>query len=188
MSIHARHVPLMLLLLTMLGACAMPVRQDAPALLPLLPPAALGTSHQSRQIVHAAFGEREMSVQCILTVDARQVTVIGLSPLGQRLFDIRYDGQTVAVEQSPLLPADLPVQRFLSDLQLAYWPLPAWRAALAGSDWQVSEPVPGTRRLHHHQRLIAEVHQPDDTPWQGRLWLSNFEFDYSLSIDAEPLP
>lgn len=188
MSIHTRHAPLTLLLMLLLCACAAPLRQASPELLPLLPPAALGSAHQSRQIVHAAFGERELSVQCILTVDAGQVSVIGLSALGQRLFALHYDGTTMRVEQSPLLPAELPVQRLLSDLQLTYWPLTAWQSALAGSPWQVSEPLPGTRRLHHRQQLVAEIHMPDDNPWQGRLWLSNFQFGYSLSIDAEPLP
>jgi hypothetical protein len=176
------------LLLALLQACAgAPPRPQPTSPLPTLPPAALGAVHSSRQIVHAAFGEREAALQCVLNIDAQQITVIGLNPTGQRLFSLVSDGSGNKIEQSPLLGAQLPPERFLADLQLVYWPLAAWRSATAGSDWSVSEPVAGTRRLHYRGRLVSEVHYADADPWRGRFWLSNFQFGYSLAVEAEPL-
>ena len=124
----------------------------------------------------------------MLSIDAQQIAVIGLSPTGQRLFSLVSDGSSNNIEQSALVPAPLPPERFLADLQLVYWPLTAWQTATAGSDWRVSEPVSGTRRLHYRGRLVAEVHYADADPWHGRFWFSNLQFGYSLAVAAEPLP
>lgn len=178
-----------LLCAALLQACAL--APAPPASLPLLQslsPAALGQSRRSRQIVHAAFGEREATLQCVLSVDAQRIGVIGLTATGQRLFGLDYDGSRSTVDASAMLPAQIPPERLLTDLQLVYWPLAAWQAATAGSAWRVSETVPGTRRLHYHERLVAEVHYAGGDPWNGRVWLSNFQFGYALTVDAQPLP
>jgi hypothetical protein len=176
-----------LLALWLLACVGAPVRPTPAAALPILSPAALGEVHRSRQIVHAAFGEREAALQCVLDIDAAHVTVIGLNPTGQRLFGLTYDGKASQIEQSPLIAAQIPPERFLADLQLVYWPLSAWQAATAGSDWSVTEPLPGTRRVKYQQKLVAEIHYAGTDPWRGRFWLSNFQFGYSLVVDAEPL-
>lgn len=46
----------------------------------------------------------------------------GLSVDGLSLFNLRYDGQLLVSEKSPLLPANLPPEWILMDLQLIYWP------------------------------------------------------------------
>lgn len=178
-----------LLCAVLLMACAAAPAPPAalPSLQPLAP-AALGASRRSRQIVHAAFGEREATLQCVLSVDAQRVGVIGLTASGQRLFGLDYDGSRSTVDAGSLLPTQIPPERLLTDLQLVYWPLAAWQAATAGGDWRVSESVPGTRRLHHRERLVAEVHYAGGDPWNGRVWLSNFQFGYALTVDAQPLP
>ncbi|MGQ0618682.1 MAG: DUF3261 domain-containing protein [Panacagrimonas sp.] len=169
-----------------LPACSL--LPQAPMSLPApLSPASLGQTRTVRQIVHAAYADHEATMQCVLSVDADRLRLIALGALGNRLFTLSHDGERSSLESVPPVPADLPPERLLDDIQFALWPLPALQARLAGSDWQLSEPTPGTRRLRFGGRLIAEVHYAGPDPWNGRLWLSNFQIGYTLTVDSAPL-
>jgi hypothetical protein len=72
----------------------------------------------------------------------------------------------------------------LADVQLALWPLAPVREAFRAAGLEVSEPFAGVRRVLRGGRLVAEVHYAGGDPWNGRLWLVNFEHDYSLTIDT----
>lgn len=170
-----------------LSACSLLPGHNILAPPPLLTPASLGSTGGALQVVHAAFGVREVSFQCVVDVDPQRLTLIGLSAEGQRWFGLRYDGSTVASESTPLAPAGLDPQHVLADLQFALWPLAALQQALAGTAWQVSEPAPATRRLRRDGQLVTEVHYASADPWRGRLWLSNFDAGYSLAVESGPL-
>jgi hypothetical protein len=167
-----------------LGGCAL-LPQAPPPELPLLPPASLGAPHSAAQVLHAAFGERELTLQCAVQADADAVTLIALGPLGQRAFTLRYDGHKLDAQTSPYAPQTLPPQRVLSDVQLALWPLAAWQQQLAGSDWSLTEPRPGLRRLRHGKQLVAEIHYEGSDPWHSHLWLANLPLGYTLEIEPQ---
>ena len=175
-----------LLLLTLTACSGLPLQQAAT--FPPLAPATLGTPRSTLQLLHGAFGDRELAFQCVVEATPRQLTLVGLGAQGQRWFSLRHDGTSLAVETSPLAPAALEPRRVLADLQLLLWPLTALQQAFVGTRWQVSEPVAATRRLWRNGRLIAEVHYTGADPWQGHAWLSNFEFGYSLAVESQPLP
>jgi Protein of unknown function (DUF3261) len=115
------------------------------------------------------------------------MTVVGLSSTGVRLFTVRYDGTEVHAGKGLPLPEQLTPERLLADLQLVFWPLASLQKPLQEAGWQVSEPAPGTRRLRHGDRLIAETHYGDQDAWTGRSWLVNLEYGYSLQIDSKAL-
>lgn len=171
-----------------LAACGIAPQKAVPAEFALLTPAMLGATRGALQIVHGAFGKNDVDFQCVVDVNPQQVTLVGLSALGLRWFSLRYDGLALEAETSSQAPELLKPRRVLADLQFALWPLPALQQALVDSAWQVTEPAPATRRLRRDGQLIAEVHYTGADPWQGRLWLSNFEFGYTLAIDSQPLP
>jgi hypothetical protein len=167
-----------------LSACAL-LPQLPPPPLPLLTPASLGMPRTSSQVLDVAFRQREFTLQCVVQVTPQEMTLIALAPLGQRAFTLSYDGQNLTADISPYVPKDLPPQRVLADLQLALWPLSAWQAQNAtGSEWQVSEPRAGLRRLRYNGRLIEEVHYADADPWNGRFWLVNIALGYTLDIQS----
>jgi hypothetical protein len=154
---------------------------------PLLAPASLGEERSVTQVVRGAFGPREMTMNCVVTVKDGVMTVVGLNAMGVRLFTIRYDGTTTTVDNSLPVPAQLTPERLLADLQLVHWPLRPLQAALRGDGWELSEPAPGTRRLRQGERLIAEVHYAGADPWQGRSWLVNLEYGYTLNIESKAM-
>jgi len=169
----------------LLPACAL-LPQLPPPPVPLLSPASLDAAKSSTQVLNLAFREREAALQCVVQVTPQNMNLVALGPLGQRVFTLGYDGRKLTSEISPYGPKDLQPQRVLADLQLALWPLAAWQAQTAGadSDWQVSEPRAGLRRLRYRGRLIEEVHYADADPWNGRLWLVNVALGYTLDIQS----
>lgn len=182
-----RGAALLVATLALAGCAGIAPSARAPAApLPLLAPAALGSVQSVQQVLHVAYGEQQATLNAVLTVTPEHLQVIGLNAVGLRLFTVDYDAAGLRAERLPGLPAEIDPARMLADLQLAFWPLAALQAAARGSAWEVSEPFAGMRRLRRAGRLIAEVHYADDHPWQGRLWLANYEFGYSLAVDSAP--
>lgn len=153
---------------------------------PLLSPASLAQTRQSAQVLHGDYGDASFSLRSVVTVDARQLTVIGLTSLGLRAFTVNYDGRNLREERAPQVPEALRTRQLLNDLQLVFWPLPALQQAWQAAGGEVSEPYPGTRRLRRAGSLLAEVHYAAD-PWNGRVWLRHFDHPYSLYIESSPL-
>lgn len=144
---------------------------------------------QAMQTLHAAFAEREESLQCGIGTANGGWRAVCVNPLGMRLLSlgVAADGQVTA-ERGLGVPEQLDPRRILADVQLAYWPLASLSAAYAGSPWRVSEPLSGTRRLWRDGRLAAEIHYADKDPWNGRLWLVNLRYGYTLAIRTETAP
>ena len=124
-------------------------------------------------------------MNCVVTVHGDMLTVIGLSAKGVRAFTLRYDGKQVAVENDLPVPPQLTPERLLADIQLVYWPLDALRSSLQSNGWELTEPFSGTRRLRRGATLVAEVHYDNIDPWQGRSWLVNLQYGYTLAIDSK---
>lgn len=180
------------LVLLMLGACAgspptAPVPGPAAARWPLVAPGSLGTERVVNQVVRGAFGARELTFNCVVTVRGGSMTLVGMNSLGLRLFTIRYDGSAVHSETAPALQGAFVPERLLADIQLVFWPFTILEKPMREAGWQLSEPTPGIRRLRHGQQLIAEAHYSGEDPWSARSWLVNFEHGYSLQIDSEAM-
>lgn len=179
----------LLIALMLCGCVSVPTQTTPlPPAMPLLSAESLGQTRGARQIVHAAFADTEVTMQCVVEITPHRISVIALNAMGLRLFSVVVEDGKTTVERSPGVPEQVQPERILSDIQLAYWPLPKLQQAYAGTDWQVSEPFASTRRLKRGGRLIAEVHyaQTGKDLWRGRLWLSNYEFGYALSVNSQP--
>jgi hypothetical protein len=152
---------------------------------PLLAPDTLGSSRDTRQILRAAFGEHEATLRCVVRASPQRVEMVALTALGQRAMSIDWNGSDWKVETAPMVPSAMRPEWLVADMQLALWPLAALQTAYKPAGWEVTEPGGGVRRLRHNGKLIAEVHYADADPWHGRYWISNFRFDYALSVQGE---
>jgi hypothetical protein len=171
-----------------LGACTgSPPRATAAATRPLVAPASLGGEKVVRQVVRGAFGSREVTFNCVVTVSGGSMTLVGMNSLGLRLFTIRYDGKAVQSETTPAMQGAFAPERLLADMQLVFWPFASLEKPMREAGWHLSEPAPGIRRLRHGERMIAEAHYSGEDPWSTRSWLVNFEYGYSLQIDSEAM-
>ncbi len=151
-----------------------------------LSPRTLGADRSAQQVLRAAFGNQELTLTSVVDVRGDELHVVGVTPTGQRVFALHLVGTQLTVDASDAAAA-MPPRQLLNDLQLAYWPLAQLRQAFAGSNWRVSELGAHTRRLYRENKLVAEVHYADADPWNGRFWLVNFQFGYSLAIESRPL-
>jgi hypothetical protein len=138
-------------------------------------------------VLRGAFGAREVTLQCAVSATPTNISIVGLTALGLRAFTIKYDGVRVQAERAPQVPEFFKPEQLLNDFELVFWPLESLQQALAGTEWRVSEPHVGTRRLRFGERLIAEVHFADADPWSGRAWLVHFDVPYTISIESRPL-
>lgn len=188
LSIAARRrtLPLMLagVAASMLSACASTFVQatgDAP---PLLSPASLGATVQAQQVLHAAYGKDEHSLQCVVSDDTKTLSLICLTATGQRLFTLDYDGANLKAWRAPYAPDRIDPAHIIADLQLAFWPLAPLQAAWQPRGYEIVEPRPGLRRMIRDGRIVTEVHSAQPGAWPARLWLVNLAYGYSLDIET----
>ena len=161
--------------------------QRAPEIFPVLPPSTLGAERSAQQVLSVSYRDQEATLSVVLNVTQTHLQAIGLNAVGVRLFTIDYDGAQLKTEKLPGLPAQIDAQRMLADLQLALWPLTALQAATNNTTYSIGEPVAGTRRVKRSGKLYEEVHYSGADPWSGKLWLSNYEFGYSIAVESAPL-
>lgn len=90
--------------------------------------------------VHSATQKAEINVDTSqhelmtqLEIDANQLTLVGLAPLGQALFTLTFDGHTLNSEQSLLLGSEFKAEYLLALIQLIYWPEETVNAHLRGA-------------------------------------------------------
>ena len=150
---------------------------------PLLAPNLI-SSRSATQVVHASFGARSITLQCALDLAGDQLTLIGLTTLGQRAYTVRYNGRQIVAERAAFVPAGINAERLLADVQLAFWPIEALRPEWQRLGYELTEPFPGLRRLRQNDRIVSEVHFSSGDAWNGRVWLVNLRYGYSLTIDT----
>lgn len=181
-----RLLPALALAAALCGCAGAPPAPAPPQHPPLLPPASIGVTRQAGQIMRGAFGTREVTLRCVVRATPAQILVVGVTATGQRAFSVSWDGTAWNVRSAPMVPDALRPDLLVADVQLALWPLPVLQAAYAPAGWEVSEPGGGVRRLRQGGRIVAEVHYASADPWNGRYWISNFRYSYSLEIEPAP--
>lgn len=164
-----------LLILALAGGCVTPSPWIEP-----LPPGTLDTSGQHRQQVTLERGDTRRSMQVAIETTPGQLTLIGLSALGQRLFTIEWDGTHIRSRAISEELDKLDPRWVLADLQLAFWPLPPLRRALP-ADLRLAAHG-RTRTLWRGDDLLWFCSRTTDDPWQDPVMLYNGRGGYRLYI------
>lgn len=162
-------------------ACA-PQREQLPQIT-LLSPASLGRSVYAQQQLEAEFNGQIWQMQGALEVTPHSVRMVGLTPFGQRLITLVWDGQQLQQERAAYLPQTVQGERILSDVQLMYWPAPALRAVLPPG-WRV-EQEGGVRRVFDAERSLIKISCATPDPWQGRCVFEHLVYGYRLTLDSQ---
>ncbi len=163
-------------LVSLIAGCA----TAPPPLLEPIAPAALGESIEVRQQVTARFHGRTRVMQVALKVAPTDLTLIGLSAIGQRLFTLSWNaGHTTLTSDVDTLNR-LDPSRILADLELAYWPVAALQAAL---DPDLRLEQQGTSRtLWRADELLWFASSDGPDRWRSALTIYNASQGYRLDI------
>lgn len=153
-------------------------------------PAALGQSISLEQIVDAKYGDKEFSFHCLLEVEPKLLTLVGMTPMNTRAFTLTFDGETLAVDVMPGAQLPAPPQHILADLQLALWPDPPVRGltldSLVNDCTFAGFPAPADGRLFKRDgEIVVQVmyEAVQSAPhWSGRILFINCERNYSLDV------
>lgn len=150
----------------------------------VLPPASYGGAVRAEQRLTLSLRGGPNTLQAFVEIAPERITLVGASALGQRVLSLTYDAAGLR-EDGGSDPAA--AEQALRDLQLVTWPLPALQRAMAGSEWRVDEPRPGTRQVWRGDKVWAEIHYAGASAWDGRSWLVNLEQRYTLDIESRTL-
>lgn len=131
--------------------------------LPLLPPGdfftgGMGSSEgeQFLEQVTLINGEEEQVMLAAWVVNKSHLDLVGLTPTGQRLLQLHYDGSDFTEEYSLLLEQPIPGRMVLAHLQLAHWPEQSIQKAFGSSPW-VMKTITNQRQFYIGDQQIMTV-------------------------------
>ena len=151
-SSAARAALAMLLSLAVTGCALMHRRPEAWAL------PAVGTGPapvrwvQSLTLAHQG---KSMDLMAVIESDGKTFTLVGLSPMGQRLVRITWTDGKVDQESDANIPVPIDGEAILRDVVFVNWPEAALQTVFAGSHWKAG--------FQGANRTLS---------WKGRPWLS----------------
>lgn len=149
-------------------------------LLSPLAPQTLGTPVTARQQVTLHFDGNVRSLQVALKVTPNDLSLIGLTAIGQRLFTLSWENGQTHLHSSIDSISKIDPARILADLQLAYWPLPVLRSALPDN---LRLTQYGTARvLWRGDELLWFASSTGTDRWGSTMTLYNAELGYRLTI------
>jgi hypothetical protein len=137
------------------------------------------------------FSRNGVSHQLIteLQIDDNSMTLVGLAPLGQALFSIVYDGQSLISQQSSLLGDQFKAEYLMAIMQLVYWPSETVNNQLSAGVWQTQ--TCGTKLCS--QLIDTDTSQPvtiisveysQHKPWLANIAIEIKQADVNIMIQT----
>ena len=119
-----------------------------------------------------------------LEQDKHNLTLVGLAPLGQALFTLTYDGNSLTSQQSMLLGDEFKAEYLLALIQLAYWPIEDVNPHLQGATL-ISQPCNAAqcRTLYANEKEgIMQISYDQQDPWKAVIQLAIPKAKFELKI------
>lgn len=153
------------------------------------------SSQSFSQKVSIKVGDNTHELLTQLELEGERMTLVGLAPLGQALFTLVYDGNTLSSEQSQLLGNEFKAEYLMAMMQLIYWPEQSIRSHLEGGSLVTGlcDAIP-CRQFYSQDTLISYndnqtqviqiryQHQTDETLWQAHINLTMPQAKFELEI------
>lgn len=160
----------------------------------LLSPQSLNKTVNLNQLLQASFNGQKQKLNLMTQITPQEIKVTGLTTLGNRLFDLKYDGKYTGIEISSVTRLmaktkgaklnTLP-QFMLADMQLTYWPLDEIRRILpANAAIQELDNGDGFKRiLYENNKPIVEINFSQKNPWISKIYYQHLERHYQYVIE-----
>jgi hypothetical protein len=167
----------------LLSSCAFltkPYDVKQAVLMPMSPP--VGPSRRVVQQITALWPDRKEILLCVLELDKQRIAVAGLTSDGVSLFNLTYDGKTIALDKSPLLPDSVSPEFIITDLQLIYWPFTVLQKNLLASSWRLEIDKNHRRLYYQGNKTVEVIYLLPDAIWAKSVELINYRYNYRLQI------
>lgn len=183
------HACFTLTLLTLfLSSCAL-MRPTEPT---LLAPATLQQSIQLNQTLQSNYRDEQYQLVIAAKVTAQNLIMIGLSPEGQRLFTLNYDGITLHQNNLPAIAEKLNSERILHLFQLSYWPRKILQSTY-GEDYQIIDKFNQRRLMHNGSEIITidyandnnhDINGNQETRLRGSITIIDHQQELEININT----
>lgn len=171
----------------LLGGCAgsqkpaVPQAWLKPGVQVSLPTPMLARPFSQQQLLSAEVKGQQHAMLVLLNADGERLTLVGMSPLGIRLFNLSYDRQGIHSEQLIKVGELPPASQVLADIMLSYWPLADWQARLPAG-WRLADDAE-TRRLYDDRgTLITEIRYQQQAGQRQPVSVRQTAFHYHIVI------
>jgi hypothetical protein len=172
----------LLVVLVCLSGCALVTSTsdfDPDELIPMASP--LDPARRIVQQITAVWPDRQETLLCVLELDKQHIAIAGLSNDGISLFNLNYDGKTLSLDKSPLLPDSFTPERIIKDLQLVYWPQAELQKILP-RQWRLEADNHHRRLYYNNERRVDVDYLQPDAIWVKSATLNNHRLHYQLHI------
>jgi|TARA_B110000967_G_scaffold207470_1_gene256929 hypothetical protein len=155
--------------------------------LPLLPQNTWQQSIQVNQSIEIEYEGRNWNGIAVLELSPDKLTMVHLSPLGQRLFTLIYDNGKTLPEidaDSILVGQTIPAATIVSLLQIAIWPTDVLAPFYQG-DWRL-QTGEQSRMVFFRNKLVVSITLGDmltnvySEPWPASINIRKAEMDMNI--------
>lgn len=148
-----------------------------------LPAPGISPAINSQQLLTATIKGQEHSLLVLLNADNAQLTLVGLSSLGIRLFKVAYDENGIHTEQSIALPELPPAAQVLGDIMLSYWPTRAWETQLP-KGWTLRETDSRRELRDANGVLVIDIGYEGEGEQRRPVSVAHHVFGYRITIQT----
>lgn len=179
---------LLLICALLLCACAHQQSEDGrpqawlkPGVKVTLPAPGITPAFNEQQLLTGTFNGQQQSLVVMLNGDEQQLTLVGLSSLGIRLFLVTYDARGIHTEQSIVLPQLPPASQVLADIMLSHWPITQWQPQLP-KGWMLRDVGDKRQLTDNNGNLITEIRYMNRHQQRVPISVQQFVFGYHITI------
>lgn len=126
---------------------------------------------------------KSSNFEMIIESTPQKLTLLALSPLGNTLFSLIYDGHSIQNSHLPIPHGDIGVQHALSDFLLAYAPADVVPTMLAQTDLSL-QTSPKKRLIVENKKTIMQINYMSTDPWQGKVVIHNIPLNYIITVQT----
>lgn len=150
-----------------------------------LPKLDLNQDYHDQQLLTFKYNNQENSIITIVDIKNNHLTVMGLSTIGIRLFEIQYNGSEVKAKQHLFIQQLPPPEQVLSDIMLSILPTVAWQKVLP-SNWQlIDKDLSRTLINDLHETIInITYNKQPSTVIRKPIKIEHAVFGYQIAIQS----
>ena len=180
------HNYIILILLLTLGACATNTVQPTAWVNKeteiTLPPPLTDHPLQAQQLLTTTYKDKSHSLMVLLDVQKNELNLVGLTPVGIRLFTINYNQHGIQSKYNLPIPNLPKANQVLLDIMLAYWPVNTWTEHLP-ENWHLEETENKRVLTNNQNEPVIEITYTTEQGSQTPKTILHHQFGYTINLD-----